>query len=110
MTVYGGVDMDVVKWVSPPYAMTTERCTDFCAQKGFAYAALQANYLCFCLYQEQVCDAARTRELDSSVQTRTGISFGWWRCVMRGDDISLPTRFLWGSLWYLTVSQSEACA
>ena len=54
MTVYNGYAMDVVRWYAPPYSMTTERCTDFCAQKGFSHAALQANYLCFCLYQEQV--------------------------------------------------------
>lgn len=54
MTVFNGYRMDVVRWFSPPFAMTTDRCAQFCEMKGFSHAALQASYLCFCLYAEQV--------------------------------------------------------
>jgi hypothetical protein len=55
MTLFGGYFMDVVRWVQPPSAMTTESCTAFCAQKGFVRAALQASYMCWCLSEDQVC-------------------------------------------------------
>lgn len=54
MSIVGGGQLDVVRWLSPPRAMTTRLCTSFCAQKGFSVAALQASFLCFCLTDNQV--------------------------------------------------------
>jgi hypothetical protein len=55
MTLFGGYfDMDAVRWVQPPSAMTVETCVAFCSQKGFARAALQASYMCWCLTADQV--------------------------------------------------------
>jgi hypothetical protein len=34
--------------------MTVETCVAFCSQKGFARAALQASYMCWCLTADQV--------------------------------------------------------